>query len=769
MQILSIVQWYHFAYMVISVALLGFGASGTIISLARSWLMKRAEFMLPLLMISSGIVMAVVIEVSQTDFLRFDSYLVFVERAHVGALVLTYLVLFVPFFLGALALGLVFVRYVGQIGRLYFSNLVGSGLGGVVAIVLLWVFLPQKLSSLISLLPFAAGLLFLPDRSRLPIVMTAIIGCSLSVYYFIDSPRLIPSEYKSLSRALNLPQAKIVLERSSPYGLVQIVSSPALRYAPGLSLAYRQPLRAQEAVFNNGDWYGPIVAWSRTDSVQLLDYTTLALPYTLGVRNRVLVMQAGTGSQVAQAITNGAHYVTAVEPHTTVLSILEHDFAQATDSLFYHPAVTVDNLDPRTYLMSDTSTYDLIVLPTLDAFGGTAGLYALQEQYTLTKQAFHAMWKRLTPDGVISVSSWMDYPVRNPLKALATLVEVLSEEGVENVAEHIAAVRSWGTITFIAKRTPLTKAEIENVRKFCRRMLFDPALLPQLDPAERTHFNQLSDESIFEYLDEVMSSHRAALYADYDFNIRPATDDRPYFSQFLRWESLPYLEKLFGQQALPFLEVGYLIVGVTFVQIFVVAVCLIILPLFRMEKHRGGRSWTLVYFGALGVGYMFVEIVFIQRFILYFGHPIYAAAAVIAAMLICSGIGSYFSSRFRTSPTVLWRIVSLAGAFIVVYSIVLTPLLYSSISLQLTTKVALTVLLIAPSAFVMGMPFPLGLRFLSERNEAQIPWAWGINGCMSVVSTALATLLAVEIGFLIVMICAAGMYAGAAVVTAFER
>lgn len=521
-------------------------------------------------------------------------------------------------------------------------------------------------------------------------------------------------------------------------------------------------------MFNNGDWYGPIVAWSRTDSVHLLDYTTLALPYTLGVRSRVLVMQAGTGSQVAQAIANGAHYVTAVETHTTVLSILEHDFAQASDSLFYHPAVTVYNLDPRTYLMSDTSTYDLIVLPTLDAFGGTAGLYALQEQYALTKQAFHEMWKRLTPDGVISFSSWMDYPVRNPLKALATLVEVLSEEGVENVTEHIAAVRSWGTITFIAKRTPLTKVQIENVRAFCRRMLFDPALLPQLDPAERTHFNQLSDESIFEYLDDIMSSNRAALYEEYDFNIRPATDDRPYFSQFLRWQSLPYLEELYGQQALPFLEIGYLIVVVTFVQIFIIAVCLIILPLFRMNKQGSNRSWTLVYFGALGVGYMFVEIVFIQRFILYFGHPIYAAAAVIAAMLICSGIGSYFSSRWQALSPVIWKTVSLAAAFIAVYSILLPPLLHSSISLSMPVKVTLSFLIIAPPAFVMGMPFPLGLRFLSERSETQIPWAWGINGCMSVVSTALATLLAVEFGFLIVMICAAGVYAGAAVVTAFQ-
>ena len=762
MQIFSIVQWYHFAFMVISVALLGFGASGTVIALARDRLLKRVEFLSPLLMIACAATMVLAVNVSQLDNVRFDSYLVWVDGTQVRALVLTYLTLFVPFFFGALALGLVFVRFVDHIGSLYFANLLGSGLGGLIAVVLMWLLPAQQIPSLTALFPIVAGALILPSGHGKPLSLAVLLGLALSICSFLFPPRLAPSEYKNLSRTLHLPGARIVCERSSPHGLVQVVSSPVLRYAPGLSLSYQQPIPGREAVFSNGDWFGPIVSWSRNDSMHLLDYTTIGLPYAMARRERVLVLHAGTGMHVSEALTHGARRVVAVEPHSAALSVLLHDAVQATDSLFYQPAVTVRNVDARTFILTDTSRYDVIVLPTLDAFGGTAGLHALQEQYALTTEAFHEMWDHLEPDGVISLSSWMDYPIRNPLKALATLVQALSDAGVEKIAQHIAAVRSWGTITFVAKRTPLSQNEVQNVRAFCRQMLFDPALLPRCEPGERARYNVLADESFLEYLDEILSPARTALYDDYDFNIRPSTDDRPYFSQFLKWRSVPRLRQLLGQQTFSFLEIGYLIVAVTLAQIVLAAFVLILLPLFKGAARADTTSWTLLYFGALGVGYMFVEMIFIQRFVLYFGNPIYATAAVIGTMLISSGAGSYLSARVSLTSSVLWKTVILVAASIALYAIILTQLLHSTISLPIEAKAVLSFVIIAPPAVVMGMPFPLGLRFLSGRSDAQIAWAWGINGCMSVVSTALAMMLAVEAGFHVVMMCAAGAYAVAA-------
>jgi hypothetical protein len=269
-------------------------------------------------------------------------------------------------------------------------------------------------------------------------------------------------------------------------------------------------------------------------------------------------------------------------------------------------------------------------------------------------------------------------------------------------------------------------------------------------------------------MDEIVLPGRVALYDKYDFNIRPATDDRPYFSQFLRWQSVLRLAETFGRQTFPFLELGYIIVILTLVQIGVVAVLLVVLPLFSIPKQTRGKCWTILYFGALGAGYMFVEMVLIQRFILFFGSPVFAAAAVISAMLLCSGVGSYCSKYLRSTSGTLARVAGVVTACLALYAVVLPALLQSTTAFPVEVKVVISLLLIAPPALVMGLPFPLGLKFLSERSEEQVPWAWGINGCLSVVSPALAMTVAVEAGFLAVQLCAAGMYALAAAVSVYR-
>ncbi len=762
--LLSVMQWYHFAYMVISVALLGFGASGTVIALARRWLLERFDTLLPLLMIVTGAAMAGVVPLSQSSVARFDSYLLFVDLSQAGALLLTYLLFFIPFFLGALAIGLVFVRHVAQVGRYYFANLLGSGLGCLAALALLWIVAPERLPALTSLVAIAASLLILPRRHRKPLGMAALMATALSVISLLHPPAPTHSPYKSLSQTLTLPEADVVLTRSSPYGLVQVVSAPALRPAPGLSLHYAHGVPARQVLFNNGHWLGPLPAWVRGDTTHLLDYTTNALPYIMRPRASVLVLNAGAGDDIAQAVTQDVPRIVAIEPHGTLLALLRDTLASVTDSLFFHPAVSAHHFEPRTFLAADTTTYDLITQPAVGAFGGTIGLSALHEHYTLTKEGVRAMWDRLTPHGTVSITVWMDYPFRHTLKVLATLAEVLEEAGIEDPPAHLAAVRSWGALTVTLKRTPLTPDEVQRIRLFCTLHGFDPLLLPGLAHHERDRFNQMQDNHFFAYVDQLLTADREALYASYDFAIEPATDNQPYFAQFLRWRSLPRLREQFGAQATPFLEIGYLIVGVTLLQIIVAALVLILLPLFRLGWYGSGKGWTLVYFGGLGLGYLFVEIVLIQRFTLYLGHPLYATTAVIATLLVCSGVGSYVSERFRPRRTTLLRAAGAVMLFILFYTVALAPLLKASIALPLPIKAVCAFVLIAPAAFVMGMPFPLGLRFLETRRTPQVPWAWGVNGCLSVISTALATLLAVEDGFTMVMLLAAAVYGMVALV-----
>lgn len=757
-QILSFVQWYHFAYMVISVALLGFGAAGTVLAIFKKLFITHIVFLLPVLMITAGIAMALIADAAQSSFVRFDSYLLFTSFAHTGRLLATYDLFFIPFFFGALAIGLVFVKHTDKIGNIYFVNLLGSGAGGILALALTRILFPNQLPAIIAIIPLAAGMVMLPKRKQLFHFIFICIGVVVIGLKILRPSPLILSQYKDISKTLLLPDAKIALEKTSPYGVIQAVSSPVLRYAPGMSLVAEKPAQAKMVLFINGDWFGAITDWKRTDTSTILDYTTAALPYVMSARKRVLVLRSATGIDVAHAVSRGANKVAAVEPNTIILSTLKGSLATTTDSLFYHPAVSVYNLEPRTFLLTDTSGYDLITMPIIGTFGGSSGLFALQEQFILTREAFSEMWHKLNAGGVISVTAWMDYPARNSLKILATIIEVLKDAGVQNPQDHIAAIRSWGTISFALTKSPLKPSEIVNIRSFCDAMMFDPAILPGLRQAERAAYNQFQDDRFFDYVDQLLSPQRAGFYQDYDFNIKPATDNKPYFSQYIKWNSLRRVAGFFGNRSLPFFELGYILVVVTFFQIFIASFLLILLPLFKIG-WRGKNKWEVfLYFSGIGLGYMFVEMVFIQRFILYFGSPVYAAAAVITALLIFSGIGSNASNFFSSRQNRMLLIFMLIVLILLLYSFLLTPVLRQTIHLPVVVKLLIVLTVIAPAAFLMGMPFPSGLSRLLTHNEAVVPWAWGINGCVSVISTALATIVSVEMGFTWVMLLAAFAY-----------
>ncbi|MER3525100.1 MAG: spermidine synthase-like protein [Ignavibacteria bacterium] len=757
MQVFSIVQWYHFAYMVIAVALLGFGVSGTVLALGRSWFLDRASLLLPLLMMLCGLLLTIALPIVQLAPVRFDAYLLFVEGKHVVRLMLTYLVLFLPFLLGALAIGLLFLRYPEAAGKCYAANLLGSGVGGVAGLWMLWLVPAQQATAVVGLLAGGAGILLL-SRNEKALWGVGGIGVLITLFFFFSPPTLLPSEYKALSRTLTLPHATVVAERTSPFGLVQVVSSPLLRYAPGLSLAYKGVVPSYDVVFNNGDWFGPIARWRKSDTTSIEDFTTLALPYVIDDRHRVLVLQARTGWFATHALSRGASHVTIVEPHGEVLDLLMHECAALSDSLLLHPAVRVHPLDPRTYLRTDTARFDLILLPLLDAFGGTGGIYALQEQYLLTKEAFEEMWHRLTPGGTISITSYMDQPIRHPLRALTTIAAMLDDAGIVNPKEHLVAIRSWGTVTFVVKKTPLTREEVERVQTFCERMGFDPLLLPTGTPLERNKHNVLYDRSFFGLVDGILTARRKAIIEQYEFRIAPTTDERPYFSQFLRWKSVPHLREMFGGPSLPFLELGSFLIALTLVQIAALALLLVVVPLVRMRVTGVSKGRVFFYFAALGFGYMFIEMLAIQRFVLYLGEPLFAAATVISAMLVFSGIGSAVSTRIVARPAVLRRVTIGVAVLVLVSTVVIHLLMQHTFTLSSPLKFLLACGMIAPCAFVMGIPFPLGMRSFAALHPHAPAWGWGINGCASVIAAPLATLLALEAGFSWVMAAAAAMY-----------
>jgi spermidine synthase len=756
MQILCIVQWYHFASMVISIALLGFGTAGALLAVLPQQSFWSGERALPLVLLLCGTAMSLVVRLTRS--VRFDVYLFFADPATLWRLPVVYVLYFLPLFFAGMAIGIFFTRHADRIGSLYLTNLVGSGAGSAAAIALAWIFPPGELPAVLATLPLAAGMVLFSRQTK-PWEIIAAILAVMVVHFALREPAVLSmSEYKPLAKTLALPGA-VVTERSvSPYGAIDVVASPALRYAPGVSLAYRDSVRVCKILFTNGDWYGPLLRWRRARAADVLMYSTQDLPFAIGLRRAVLVLDAGTGAQAMHALRRGARAVTAVEPNAAVVRMMKDELAAETDSIYCTPSVHCAAGSSRTFIQTDTMRFDAITVPVVGAFGGTSGLFALQEQYLLTKDAFHVLWKKLTPGGVLSLTCWMDQPARNPVKLFATAIEMLEEEHVGLPRKHIVAVRNWATITAAVKRTPFTESELRSVRKFCDTMMFD-LLSPTVTESNRQpQFHTLQDSVLESSIERCFGAGRKLFLSSYDFNVTPATDDRPYFSQFMRWQSLSRLAAIFGDRALSFFEAGYLIVLVTLVQTMIAALLLILLPLFRLGWKGGGKFRTAAYFAGIGAGYMCIEIVFIQRFVLYFGSTLFAAGVVIGLILFWSGIGSGYSSamarRIHGTRIILACIALLtAGAAFGV-----TPLLQATIGCSVGVKALLAVCLIAPLAFLMGMPFPLGISALAASHAPAVPWAWGINGCVSVISSVAAVVIAVELGFICVMITASLAY-----------
>ena len=765
MQLISIMQWYHFAYMIISIAMLGFGASGTFIALYKEKLLSAYTWLIPVLMSGSGLFMMASFYLARQPGLQFDVYLLFVEKSQFRNLAANYLIFFMPFFFGALAIGLIFIKNAHNIGKYYFSNLLGSGIGGIIAVVLLSSLFPIQALPAVACISIIASMLLMNLQRIYIQSMSMFLALALAVL-MVYSPGEVPmSEYKGLPKTLHLPEAEVVYKKPDIHGQIEVVESPALRYAPALSLQYMGNVPVKKNVYTNAEFYGVIPKFDST-TTNIHDYTSEALPYVMQPRENVLLLKAGTGSAIAHALQNGSKKVVGIVEVKGIKEMMQNKFAEESGNLFFHDRVEITYQDSRQFLFTDTlNHYDAIVLPRMESFGGSTGLHALHENYTLTLEAFQQMWEKLSPHGVISLTSWVDYPPRTTLKIAATLIETLRNQGIDNPINHIAAIRSWGTISFVITKSPITSKETQNIRTFCQKMNFDPVLLPGITDDERERYNILEDKSILNYLDDIINNDQAEILQEYDFYIKPSTDDKPYFERFLKLGKIKKLYKEFGMEQMPFLELGYLIVWITLAQSTLLALILIILPLYRLKGKTKSKSNTLLYFGALGLGYMFVEIIFIQRFILYFGHPVYAISAVISTMMIASGIGSLYSGKMKNALKASKYSTLIVSVLLLFYALFFTDLLTATIQLPTVLKIMLALVLLAIPSFFMGMPFPSGIRFLYHTDELQIPWAWGINGCLSVIATSLATLVAVEQGFQLVMFLAMGLYLLASVIS----
>lgn len=752
MQLLAWVQWYHFAYLVISLALLGFGASGTVLTLARGALLRRRRDVPGMAAAATAATMAAAVPLLGMEALRFDLYLLFSDPWQWPRLAGACLVLSVPFFFAGLTIGLSLMAGAARAGRLYAWNLAGSGAGGAIGWLLLAAIAPARLPILVALLPLAGALLLLPGgkslgwRRHSPVLLAVLVLAAA-----IPGPASFrPSQFKDISRLLELPDAAVALDSPDPRGWLQIVDAPAFRPAPPGSLRFTGEYPQQRAVLLDGNLRGSILRDPWDDRIEFLDFSLESVAWRMAERPRVLLMLSGGEGLAGWAVERGATEVVCAEPHPGIA---------AEVARVIPPEAHVARVDPRIVLAQEGKRFDVIRFPIAGAFGGSVGLQAVGEQFLHTREAFAAAFGRLTEDGVVIATAWSEQPERNAPRLLSTILAGLELAGVGAPIEHIVAVRTWNAVAFIVKQSPLSVEDIAIVRRGCGELEFDPLLLPGLGNDERERFHELPGTGLFAQIEAIMA-HDAPPGRRL-FRLGAATDARPYFSQFLKITRLPEVAAVYGWRTAPFVELGYLVVALSAPFLAVLALALIVAPLSRVGWSGGSRWRTAGFCAGLGFGFMFVEIGLIARLNLFLGGSLPAVATTLTSLLVFAGAGSLLSQRFApTTKALLLIALAIAASTLLLGGVTgVAPL---GADLPVLARACIAALIIAPGAFVMGMAFPTLLRFLESAQPSHVPWAWAVNGCASVVAPSVAVILAVNAGLPALFAAAAIAYTVAA-------
>ncbi len=776
-RVLSIVHWHHFAWMIISLALLGYGASGSAIALARAWLQPRFErcFAASALLFSVSMVGCLVLG----QRLPFNALEVIWNPHQFLYLAELYLLFILPFFFAAACIGMAFTFGGKRAHRIYFFDLLGAGLGGGLVIALLFLLPPQRAVLGLAALALVASL-HAGRAGRSPRTLRALqIGWLLVLVWLVPADRigLRISEFKGLSQTLSVTGTQVLAERSGPLGLLTAVESPQVpfRYAPGLSFNARALPPEQTAVFTDGDGMSVVTTFDGDlERPSFMRDVTAALPYPLLDAPRVAVLGAGGGYDVLMALYNGASRVDAVELNPQMAALMRGELAARSGQLYANEQVALHLGEARGFVTRSRQRFDLIQLSMLDSMAVSgSGVQALSESYVYTVEAIQQYLDRLEPGGLLSITRWLQVPPRDGLKLAATTIEALRRRDAADPALALAAVRSWNTFTLVAKAGEFTELETARIREFARQRSFDLAWYPGMDGNQANRFNRLDRPWFYEGIRALLSESPAAFIEDYKYDIAPATDQRPYFFNFFKWRALPELYALRERGGAGLMEWGYLVLVATLLQALFAGSVLILLPLAlsrsapagaRAESGRAPvRPRLGGYFFLLGLAFLFIEIAFMQKFILYLAHPLYSVTVVLTGFLISAGTGSLCSHwlTLRTGRGGRGLVVlAVAGiAVIVLLYLMLLPVLFErTIGLADPSRVLITLLLIAPLAFCMGLPFPLGLRRLAEEDPEFIPWAWGINGFASVISAALAALLAIQFGFTAVLLASLVLY-----------
>ena len=784
MRLLSISLWYHFAYMVISLALLGFGASGSFLFLLSRRVYRNMDAWLVILAGAASLSFPLAFSLSQQ--IGLDPLQLVWQNKEWVRMFATYLVMALPFLLSGGIVGIILSAAGRDVPRLYAADLLGAGFGCMAIVPALYLGPPWALLPLLSgLVLVGAGWCCMRTTwGRKGILVLPVSGTLILACYVLLPPVPQIHHTKAFPMTMAFPDARVEAEREGPLGLIHVVGSSLIREVPGLSLNYgldgkgqQGTLPQQKAIFSDGDGVSTITRFKGDlNELEHLDFTTMALPYHVRRPKKVLVIGAGGGTDVLLSLRHSALKIVALEANPQVAELMTGPFADFSGHLYSKPEVKLLIREARQFLHETEERFDLIQLSLLDSFGGSAGgLYAATETYLYTREAFALYLSRLSDPGILAVTRWLKLPPRDSLRVFSTALSALREAGIsEKPEEHIVFIRSWKTSTILISRTPFTSKEIERVTTFCDQRSFDVGYYAGMKEDMANRYDVLKEAYYFKGATSLAGPEAETFFEDYIFDVSPATDDRPYFSHFFRWDkALTFLQQL-RREFLPFVEIGYILVIATLVQAVIAGGALILLPLLGRRRAgewaRGGLSaqevlGTLFYFGSIGFAFMFLEMALLPKYILLLSHPIYSTAVVLAAVLVFAGCGSLTVRHVKSKS--LWVAVTCVCAWVLVQALLEERLFAWALGWPFGGRLALTTVMVGTLSFFLGWPFPIGLREISGRFPSLVPWAWGINGCASVIGAVLGKMISMSVGLRMTMLVAALLYLFSALVFRF--
>jgi hypothetical protein len=772
LRLFAVQQFYHFAFMAISLALLGYGASGSLLSV---WRRRFSPTLLSFLFALTTVGAFFII-----NYLPFDSFSIAWDRRQILYLALYFLAAAAPFLFNGLVVGGELIA-AGQIGgglshRVYGASLIGSGVGCVAALPALDLLGAERALVLSAMMGVGAGLLFIPAPTLVPRTSNLWFLAHLCFLLLGTAALLWPpaflaqqlSPYKTLSVLRQMLDAEHVLTEWDATARVDVVESPSIHIMPGLSLLSPVGPPPQVGVTLDGDNLMPVTGLAHdTEAAALLaDHMPAGLAYRLRPGARTLVLGAGTGLDVLLALGAGAEQVTAVEEHAHVIEVVRDRYEEFTGGLYNNPRVTVVNQAGRVFArQAPPGSYGVVTVALTDPHRPvTSGAYSLTENYVYTVEAFDDYLRALDEDGVLVVTRWLQTPPSECARTFGTLAAALAARGQEP-AEHLIAFRTLRTITVLATRHPVTGEQIEIVREFLRARGYDAVYFPGVQPDETNRYSVLADP-VYADLFAAILADPVATYVDYRFEIRPPTDDRPFFFHYFKWRQTPEILAAFGLTWQPFGGSGFFVLIALLLLVTLASALFIVAPLLvqrglRMPSAGGAsgerpisRRRVFLYYACLGLAFLFVEIPLAQYFILVLAQPVVALSVVLFAILLFSGLGSITVRRWRLE----WALIALV-ILIGVYLLVLAPLSTFALWLPEWLRILFIIAMLAPLGYLMGIPFAGGLRVVEARSPALVPWAWAINGSTSVISAVLAIIFALSWGLTTVIWLGAAAYA----------